>query len=1132
MIHHRQTDLLEAVARVRRRWRARRLLQGVAAFCLAALAVLLAGGGWLAGAGLSAGTVLALRAVGWLLLIAVLVRWLVLPLIRRVSDEQVALYVEEHDPGLQAVLVSALEQVKGAAPTASPALAERVVAEALGRLREADDGRRIEAAGVRRASVLAVGAAGAVLAAVVLGPGTLRDAARALFLPWEEAVAASAYAVLVEPGDATVARGGDVEIGATLRGFSADRVELLVRTGDDPEWQRLTMSPADSLGRYTFRLFDVTERIAYVVEASGVRSKQYTLTAADLPTVAALAIELQYPAFTGQQPERQEPGGDIVAPRGTTATFFVTPSVPVAAGRIVTAAGDTVTLRPAATGTLEGALRLERDGPWHIELQAPGGAWVEGSLTYRIDLLDNRGPSVVFRTPGRDVQATAVEEVFTEVEATDDYGVRRLELVFRVNGGDPRTVTLLDRSGRSVSVQAGHTFFLEEHGLAPGDVVSYFARATDNGPAGGATAATDIYFVRIRPFGKDYRQAEQRGASQQSQMGGDSPDGLSEQQRQIVSGTYKVERDGGTRPEDERREDLTTLALAQGKLRERVTGLVAQLAQRSAVLDSGFAIVQENLSAAVPLMSAAEIALGSQRPGDALGPEERALQHLQRAEEAFREVQVSMEQGAGGGGGGNQSRDAEELVDLFELETDKLRNQYETLERSGARQQEAQVDEVLERLRQLAARQQQENERARRALDQLQQRAGQQGVGSQGSAGQRRMAQEAEELARQLERLARDQESPELTEAARGLQQAADDMRRAAAGQAQGARAAERLSDAARQLERGRSTRTAQGIGEAARRAAELADRQRGIGQDLERALAGGRPTAAEASRIAERKDSLAAEVDRLEADLDRLGRETRGTRPDAGRRIEQAAEGLRDSRVEDRIRFSKNFLRGVPPEYARTFEQQVVANLDSAAARIGAAGAAFATGDSSAATQESLDRARQLVQGMESLRERAEGRRGGEAEGQAGEQAQPAPSGSPSQPGGAGRPGFVDPALARQFTRELRARREAAESLAAELEAQGMDAADLEEVARAMRGMEGGAVFADPGGLARLERDVLEPLRAFEYALRRQLGGLQEGQPVVAPGDQVPPRFRALVEEYYRSLARARPQRGTGGIR
>jgi outer membrane murein-binding lipoprotein Lpp len=498
-----------------------------------------------------------------------------------------------------------------------------------------------------------------------------------------------------------------------------------------------------------------------------------------------------------------------------------------------------------------------------------------------------------------------------------------------------------------------------------------------------------------------------------------------------------------------------------------------------------------------------------------------------------------MEQGQGGGRGGGQSQDAEDLADLFELEIDKLRNQYETIERSGARQQETAVDEVLERLRQLAARQQQENERARRAMEQLQQRAGQQGGGSPGSGSQRRMAQEAEELARQLERLAREQQSPELSEAARGLQQAADDMRRAAAGQqggqTQGARAAERLSDATRRLEAGRNARTEQSIAEARERASDLADRQREIGRDLERAVAGGPASGTEAGRISERKDSLAAEVERLEADLDRLGRDTRATRPDAGRRLEEAADGLRQSRVEDRIRFSKNFLRGVPPEYARNFEQQVAANLDSTAARISAAGAALASADSSGAGQESLDRARALVQGMESLRQRAEGQRGGDAvgegraDGQTGEQAAAGLPGQPRDQAGGGRPGFVDPALARQFSRELRARREAAESLAAELEAEGMDAADLERVARTMRGLEGGSVFSDPSGLARLERDVLEPLRAFEYALRRQLGGMPEGQPVVAPGDQVPPRFRALVEEYYRSLARTRPQRETG---
>jgi hypothetical protein len=90
-------------------------------------------------------------------------------------------------------------------------------------------------------------------------------------------------------------------------------------------------------------------------------------------------------------------------------------------------------------------------------------------------------------------------------------------------------------------VTAGHTFFLEELSLKPGDVIAYFARATDNGAGAGRTSASDIYFLRIRPFGKDYRAAEQAGMPGAGQ--GDTPEGLSSRQREIIAGTYKVQRD-------------------------------------------------------------------------------------------------------------------------------------------------------------------------------------------------------------------------------------------------------------------------------------------------------------------------------------------------------------------------------------------------------------------------------------------------------------------------------------------------------------------------------------------------------------------------------------------------------------
>ena len=63
-------------------------------------------------------------------------------------------------------------------------------------------------------------------------------------------------------------------------------------------------------------------------------------------------------------------------------------------------------------------------------------------------------------------------------------------------------------------------------------------------------------------------------------------------------------------------------------------------------------------------------------------------------EAAFRQVQVSF--GSEGEGGGNSAMNAEELADLFELELDKLKNQYETVQRGQQQQADDQVDEDFE----------------------------------------------------------------------------------------------------------------------------------------------------------------------------------------------------------------------------------------------------------------------------------------------------------------------------------------------------------------------------------------------------------------------------------------------------
>src|SRR5439155_22956908 len=163
---------------------------------------------------------------------------------------------------------------------------------------------------------------------------------------------------------------------------------------------------------------------------------------------------------------------------------------------------------------LTGSFKIEGQGFYKIELTGPHDEKVDASPQYTIDVIDDQPPAVPFTKPGRDTQAKPVEELFLEVRADDDYGVKQLQLFYSVNGGAPKTVALFGGAKPLTEVSAGHTVYLEELGLKPGDFLSYYARATDNdGVQGPKTATRDIYFVLIRPFRKDYKPALSAGGA-------------------------------------------------------------------------------------------------------------------------------------------------------------------------------------------------------------------------------------------------------------------------------------------------------------------------------------------------------------------------------------------------------------------------------------------------------------------------------------------------------------------------------------------------------------------------------------------------------------------------------------------
>jgi len=1171
-------ELLRIIRGVRNRWRLRILLRGLVTLSAAGVGVWLLAAWGMEAFRFSADAVAAIRTTAYLLLVPAVWFALVRPLRRDLSDERVALYLEEKEPELDAAVLSALEAARGEEALASSPLVRELVASALDRARRVEEGRRIERRSLSRSSGVLAGLGLVTLLLLLFGPGPVRHGASILLNPALASDRASPYSIEVEPGNATVPRGADQGVTARLHGFGAQDVRLHVRTGEVPSFTTLTMIPAEEEGDFELLLFDLADHTEYFVESQGVRSPLFRLRVEDLPYVGKLELVYHFPSYTGLAPRTQERGGDIAVLRGTRVEVRARPTLPVPGGRVLLNDSIPVELAVGEEGVLVGEFTVRGDGVYRLELDRSGGAPVPGSPSYTIDALEDQPPSVRFLTPGRDTRPSPIEEVFLEVAADDDYGVRELELVYAVNGGEERSVRLFAGGGAPTrEVTAGHTLYLEEYDLEAGDLVAYYARVRDAARSGpGQGVASDMYFLKIRPFGLEFREGDAPPGGGMGGPEGGEDGALSEQQRQVISATFNLDRDRSRYQPRELEEGVVTIGLAQGRVKDQVATLLQRMGTRRIVdMDPEFRAVAEALNEAAAVVDSVQARLADGDLPGALPHQQRVLQHLLRAEAAYREVTVTQQEGGGGGGGGGSA--AEDLADLFELELDALRNQYETLQRSQQQSMDAGVDETLERLRELARRQEQEAERQRRRAA-----AGQAAAGSTG-AGQRALAEETEAAARELMRLARERSAPELEETARQLQEAADAMRRSASGQgtagaadAQGA--LDRLEEARRRLERERSNRLQRDANDALRQARQLARSQeelaRGAGrlQEME-----GAERMSETRRLAQRKEELAAEVLELERNISRMSGEARQeNRGEAARALEEAAESLRDNRVADKLRFSRGLLDGGQPEYARAMEEEIGRNLEEAVERLERAAAATqgGGGDRSA---EALDRARDLVRGLESmdrrLRERGEDGgagepgagepgeggapggdpgQGGEGTPTGGEGAQGQPGGEPGETvagaggGGPGAPGGrlgatggtpptgaigsglrppapLSPEEARQLQREYRERAGQAEVLRQNLGAAGVDASELAEVIRSLRALDDQRLY---GGnleeLARLQERALEAMKRFEYALRRELAGEGAGrEPSLAGSDEVPEGFREWVEEYYRALAR-----------
>ena len=530
------TMLIESLESVRRRVRVLAAAYGVGLVVAVAIGLLLFAvcADWLLNLPALPRTVLVLAGLAtigygvW--------RWLVVPMVAKLSLNDVAGRVEQAYPQFQDRLRSTVDILLGREVPGSDVMKQRVVSEATRLTQSLDLTRVVVARPVWYSSAGAM-AAVAVLALLLLavGPRFAKQAMDRLFLPfggtaWDKSVQIEAVGAV--PDRVTVGQRVDVDIKLTRGDRASRRATILYQYGDAAGHfgpvQREYMTRGDDGVYHAAVDAHLPDAMAAATAGSG-QIKVWTEAGDDqtTPTVVRVVQRLSIdsveatitpPAYAHQPAVRAVLNQPVTMTFGSVVHLTAAFNKPLADQSPVTtevltggkAAADALRWTLASPTTVEATFTAAGSVRFHLHATDADGVKNSAAEEFELIVRPDQNPSILLEAPRRNEDRTPDAFIPVQALAEDDFGIDAVTLVVdrladkkhwelplvrsaKAAGADVQWATVDTTAsaggGDLVRYRANYTWDLPKlpgADLKPGDQLEYYVTARDNFALNGA----------------------------------------------------------------------------------------------------------------------------------------------------------------------------------------------------------------------------------------------------------------------------------------------------------------------------------------------------------------------------------------------------------------------------------------------------------------------------------------------------------------------------------------------------------------------------------------------------------------------------------------------------------------------
>jgi hypothetical protein len=400
---------------------------------------------------------LGLGGIGW-----IAVRRILYPLGVKISDDDLALFVERHYPELNDRLISAIQLAREGDPGSedrvagfnSPQLVNELVRDAQ-QASEALDFNRV----VVRGHVMKIAAWAGALLLVLVGAAVARTDLASIYArrilgggaKWPQRTYLKVLDFDPATRTRTFARGDDITIGVRADGSDPGKVvfKFHYATGESGEETR---EAAQRL--YLLQIAHLSGPFTFTVEGGDDITEVYKVETQNPPSIEGqLEALFEYPEYLAMEntrPERPEQAGNLQVPLGTGVQLLGKVNEDLASAKLIVGQKgkekeSDLAIENDAEGRprrLKGGFRVEEaSSEYQILLTARNTLQNRDPIRYQIRGLPDQKPAIQVFEPAGDENITEVCKRPVEVTTVDDYGVAQVSMEVRIVG--PRTTEWL-----------------------------------------------------------------------------------------------------------------------------------------------------------------------------------------------------------------------------------------------------------------------------------------------------------------------------------------------------------------------------------------------------------------------------------------------------------------------------------------------------------------------------------------------------------------------------------------------------------------------------------------------------------------------------------------------------------------